>query len=654
MILQPSNVTILDPQKKIFNRIAINIFMDGMLAAIAAPLARWLADPQDGLMHPLWFLTGGVLTLLVSGIPFHIPQQYWRFSGIADLLNIAAASTASAVLFTCLLLVAGFPLPSITFPIIYAMVLLLLMGGGRIGYRIFSSDSLRGNHHNKKKILLIGNDEDIDLFIRALQRDQHNCLSVVGLISFRQSRKGHRIHNAPILGNLQEFPTILSALKEHKKFPSLLVIIGEELRGEELRDLLVVAEKWNVQVQRTPVLTKLSPATNVELKPIALEELLNRPQIVLDHAAMGQMIRDKVVLITGAGGSIGSELVRQVADLSPKRLLLLDQSEYALWKINIELTERKFTGKKELLLVNIREQERVETVFQNYQPDFVFHAAALKHVAMIEDNPIEGFLTNIIGTRILAKLAAQYKVKAFIMISTDKAVNPSSLMGVSKRIAEMYCQALDKVIRHTSVNNEMGTIHWSKDSVMRCVTVRFGNVLGSTGSVVPLFERQLRQGGPLTVTDPNMQRYFMTIPEAVGLVLQASVRATIHYGVGDKTDQMLHEGGIFVLDMGKPVKILDLARQLIRLAGLKPEKDIAIQFTGAKPGEKLFEELFYGREAPVPTDHNGLLMATPKGMDLNEVEYYIDQIENACCENDVAQALSIIQKLVPEFNHLLN
>lgn len=653
--MQDSNVTISNQQKKTFNRIAINIVMDGLLAAIAAPLARWLSDPQGGFLHPLWFLTGGVLTLLASGIPFHIPQQYWRFSGVADLLNIAAASVGSAILFTGLLYVTGYPLPSVTFPFIYAMVLLILMGGGRIGYRIFSSESLKNYFNQKKKIILVGNDEDIDLFMRAIQLDHSKLLSVVGLISFRISRKGHRIHNIPILGNLDDFPAVLAQLSNQNKLPSSLVIIGQELRGEQLRDLLSVSGKWDIEVQRTPVLTHLSPAANVELKPIALEELLNRPQVVLDRAGMGAMIQDKIVVITGAGGSIGSELVRQVADLSPKLLLLLDQSEYALWKINMELSERQFTGQKEIILVNIREQKRIEAIFQKYRPDLVFHAAALKHVSMIEKNPIEGFLTNIVGTRIVADAAVRCGTQAFIMISTDKAVNPSSLMGVSKRIAEIYCQSLDQAIRYVASDKEKHMNNqWFEKSNMRCITVRFGNVLGSTGSVVPLFRRQLSHGGPLTVTDPNMQRYFMTIPEAVGLVLQASVRATIRFGGGDKTDQMLHEGGIFVLDMGKPIKILDLARQMIRLAGLKPEEDIAIEFTGAKPGEKLFEELFYGREAPFPTDREGLLMAIPKGMDITKVTGYIHQIEQACMQNDVAQAMMIVQKLVPEFKHLLN
>ncbi|MDI2113550.1 polysaccharide biosynthesis protein [Commensalibacter nepenthis] len=627
--------------------------MDAILAAIAAPLARWLSDPQGGLLHPLWFLASGVLTLLVSGLPFHIPQQYWRFSGIADLLNIAAASVASSVLFTCLLLVTGFSTPSITFPIIYALVLLVLMGGGRVGYRLLTSENIKLNRQKKQKILLLGSDEDIDLFIRATKRDVQNSLYVVGLISFRQSRKGHRIHNAPILGNFEELPEVLSNLNQQKKLPSILVITGGELRGPQLRKLLSIAETWKIQVQRTPSLTNLSPASNVELQPIALEELLNRPQVPLDQEGMGVMIRDRVIVVTGAGGSIGSELVRQISRLSPKLLILLDHSEYALWKINVELAEWKLQGERKLVLANIRDQARIQAVFQHYKPELVFHAAALKHVPMIENNPIEGFLTNIIGTRVIANAAAEAGVKALIMISTDKAVNPSSLMGTSKRIAEMYCQALDMAIHHEPEQIQ-SLLNVPAGHMMRCVTVRFGNVLGSTGSVVPLFRRQLRSGGPLTVTDPEMKRYFMTVPEAVGLVLQASVRATVQKDGDIATDEMLRNGGIFVLDMGEPVKILDLARQLIRLAGLKPDEDIQIEFTGLRPGEKLFEELFHGREAPMPTDHAGLMMATPRTVNLQQVNDLIDQIAEACHREDVDKAISIVQQLVPEFQHKLN
>ncbi len=313
------------------------------------------------------------------------------------------------------------------------------------------------------------------------------------------------------------------------------------------------------------------------------------------------------MLVTGAGGTIGSELARQVAALEPAELTLLDSGEYALWQIDLELGETVPELPRHPVIADVRDVDRLHAAFAAARPELVFHAAALKHVPMVEANPGEGLLTNAGGTRAVVDAAAGCGAAATVLISTDKAVNPSSLMGASKRLAEMYCQALDAQARARGG--------------MRCVTVRFGNVLGSTGSVVPLFRRQLERGGPLTVTHPDMQRYFMTVREAVSLVLQATV-------VG--VEEGAPDGGIFVLDMGKPVKIVDLARQMIRLAGLRPDLDVQMQFTGLRPGEKLFEELFHGEEPPVPTAHPGLLMATPRTADAAVVRRAIAEIAAAC------------------------
>jgi O-antigen biosynthesis protein WbqV len=280
-------------------------------------------------------------------------------------------------------------------------------------------------------------------------------------------------------------------------------------------------------------------------------------------------------------------------------------------------------------------------VFESLRPELVFHAAALKHVPIVEDNPLEGLLTNAAGTRHVADAARAVAAQAMVLISTDKAVNPTSVMGASKRLAEMYCQALDIEARAHPRDASRTT-----GQGMRCITVRFGNVLGSTGSVVPLFQRQLARGGPLTVTHPDMRRYFMTVREAVGLVLQASV-----LGVGDAELPAAREGGIFVLDMGEPVKIVDLARQIIRLAGLLPEKDVEIRFTGLRPGEKLHEELFHGHEPPVPTGYPGLLMATPRTADPAFVGRALDEIATACRGGQARLALTLLGRLVPEFAH---
>jgi FlaA1/EpsC-like NDP-sugar epimerase len=355
--------------------------------------------------------------------------------------------------------------------------------------------------------------------------------------------------------------------------------------------------------------------------------------VPLDREGMARLIEGRRVLVTGAGGTIGAELARQVAALGPATLALLDNNEYALWQIELELAETYADVPRMAMIADVRDEVRIRVLFAEHRPELVLHAAALKHVPMVESNPLEGLLTNAVGTRHVADAARAAGVAAMVLISTDKAVNPSSVMGASKRLAEMYIQGLDIAARRSG-------------SGMRCVTVRFGNVLGSTGSVVPLFRRQLERGGPLTVTHPDMQRYFMTVREAVGLVLAATV-----LGLSDARLPAGERGGIFVLDMGEPVKILDLARQMIRLSGLRPEQDVGIRFTGLRPGEKLFEELFHGQEPPEPTGHPGLLMAAPRTADPSIIGRAFDELAAACRAGQVRQALGLLARIVAEFEH---
>ncbi len=644
-------------------RILVNMAFDGAFAAAAAPIARYLADPRGGLIHPLWFIAGGAITLLVGGVPFRMPLQYWRFSGVADLFGIAGASVVSAALFTLLLLATGFPIPSVTFPIIHAMVLLLLLGALRIGYRLSQAKRVRLSAELVQPVLLVGADEAADLFLRAIRRDRSSPLRILGLLAQGGHQPGRRIHGHRILGTVGDAGAVLDRLVRAGNAPRALVITEPDFRGEALADLIEVADAHNMSVRRAPNPTSLSPAAKIELRPVAIEDLLNRPQVPLDRDGMGRLVRGRRVLVTGAGGTIGAELARQVASLDPAQLVLLDNGEFALWQIDIELAEAAPRLPRAIVIGDTRDAGRMRAVFDQYRPELVFHAAALKHVPMVELNPCEGLLTNIIGTRQVADAAARAGASAMVLISTDKAVNPSSLMGASKRAAEMYCQALDIEARGRKAHDgQAGGI-----AAMRCVTVRFGNVLGSNGSVVPLFRRQLERGGPLTVTHPEMRRYFMTVPEAVGLVLQASV-----LGLGsapgrpeamgepkvqaasllpDPTVDLLRNGGIFVLDMGQLVKIVDLARQMIRLAGLRPDEDVAIRFTGLRPGEKLTEELFHGREPPLQSGYPGLLVATPRTADRAAVGRAIDAIEAACRRSDAVEATRLLCGLVPEFLH---
>jgi FlaA1/EpsC-like NDP-sugar epimerase len=625
-------------------RIAVNVALDGIAAALAVPLARWIADPGGAWLAPLWLVAAGAGTLLAAGVPFGLSRQYWRFAGMNDLLGVAGASALGALLFTLVLHLSGHPPANPAFPMIHALALLALLGAPRVIYRWFRTRRSRrpADRDAASSVLLVGSGEDADLFLRALAQDRRRTLRVTGLLALGSRQTGRRIQGRPILGGVDEAAVVLERLKGEGRLPGMLVVATPDLAGPSLAGLLEEADQHGVVVRLAPRPTALHPARRgsdaasapaIELKPVAIEDLLNRPQVPLDREGMARLVQGRRVIVTGAGGTIGGELARQVAALGPDLLVLLDNGEFALWQIDIELAEQHPRVPRHALIADVRDEARIRSIFEQWRPDLVFHAAALKHVPIVEANPLEGMLTNIAGTRHVADAARATGARAMVLISTDKAVNPTSLMGASKRLAEMYCQALDIAARNAA------------DDAMRCVTVRFGNVLGSTGSVVPLFHRQLERGGPLTVTHPDMQRYFMTVREAVGLVLQASV-----LGTGDTVLPSGEEGGIFVLDMGKPVKIVDLARQMIRLAGLRPDQDVEIQFT-VRPGEKLFEELFHGREPPVQTGFPGLLMANPRTADPAIVGRAIDEIASACRGGQSRLALALIGRLVPEFEH---
>jgi O-antigen biosynthesis protein WbqV len=392
-----------------------------------------------------------------------------------------------------------------------------------------------------------------------------------------------------------------------------------------VQELLARAEAVQVPLVRVPVATDVRALDDDSFKPrpIAIEDLLGRPQTVLDRDRMREMIVGKRVLVTGAGGTIGSELARQIADYGPAQLTLLDHSEYALYSVDLEISERKPDLRRRSILADVRDRARVMAVMAEEVPELVFHAAALKHVPVVETHPVEGVLTNVVGTRNVAEACTAAGVSAMVLISTDKAVNPSSVMGATKRLAECACQWLNA------------------ESATRYVTVRFGNVLGSTGSVVPLFQRQLAAGGPLTVTHPEVTRYFMTVREAVELVLEATVLGLEDEGQGER---------IYVLDMGEPVRITDLARQMIRLAGLRPDADVKITFTGLRPGEKLNEELFHTAETLAPTRYSGIQLAATRTVDAATLARGLGELEAAARARDPATSLALIARLVPEYS----
>ncbi len=602
---------------------ALNIALDGALAAVAVVLGFWLSNPAHPWPAPSGLPLGGAIAIWLIGLPFGLSRLHWRFISLKDLAAIAAAGAVTALLLVLLMAGTGLPLPSPAFPVILVLVLVVMLTAPKLTYRLLRQKTETPDA--SQTAILVGNGDEAELFLSAHAKAA-SAYRITGLMALSGKHIGRRIHGLDIIGAIDNAGLALAKLVQK---PDLIIVATPSLTGQVLADLLFAAEHLDIRVLRAPSLTRLAPANQqIELQPIVIEDLLNRQQVRLDRAGLERLITHKRVMVTGAGGSIGSELARQLAGYAPAELTLLDSSEFAVWQIDVEITELAPALSKRIIVADVRDSYRIQTIMQECRPEIVFHAAALKHVPIVEANRLEGLRTNALGTQTVADAAASAGARLMVLISTDKAVNPSSVMGASKRLAEMYCQAQDVEARH-------------RRSAMRCVTVRFGNVLGSTGSVVPLFRRQLAHGGPLTVTHPDMQRYFMTVREAVGLILEAS-----KVGI---SEEAIPDGGIFVLDMGEPVKIVDLARQMIRLAGLHPDKDIKICFTGLRPGEKLFEELFHGNERPVPTTHDGLLMATPRLVDMQAVRAAFAELRHAAISGDDTAALQILNRLVPEF-----
>ncbi|MEG3616906.1 nucleoside-diphosphate sugar epimerase/dehydratase [Magnetovibrio sp. PR-2] len=589
----------------------------------------------DSVLASHTLIPGTVIFSVTAALVFLSLRMYrgiWRYASMNDLFNMSRAVTLLIIIFSVEMFLF-FRLEGVprSVPVINWFVLLALLGGPRFLYRTLKDRRydwhLNLNATRKIPVLLVGAGDAAEVFIRTAQRSENFSYRPVGIVSESQNRVGRFMHNVEVLGTVHDLENVVDQLKDEDR-PQRLVLSKDNIKGASVRELMDVAQQRGLTIGRIPRVDDLHSGEEqqMRLRPIAIEDLLGRPQQPLDRDAMAALVKNKRVLITGAGGSIGSELVRQVAAIGPTELVLVENSEYALYLIDQEVGKAHAELTRHAVIADVRERERIDHVFERYKPELVFHAAALKHVPLVEDNPFEGILTNAQGSRIVADACETAGVHMMVMISTDKAVNPTNIMGATKRIAETYVQALD--------------LRRGRDTGTRFVTVRFGNVLGSTGSVVPLFKKQLEAGGPLTVTHPDMTRYFMTIHEAVELILQASAMG----GSSHATD-----GKLFVLDMGEPVKIVELARQMIRLAGLEPDLDIEIQFTGTRPGEKLFEEIFHGAEPPVPTDAPGILLASPRTQDVDHVRAVLDTLDTAARAENLDDLMNALKVLVPEY-----
>lgn len=584
------------------------------------PLAWWLAYwlrfnlgviPEE-FRSPAW-LALLVLVPIQAGVFwfFGLYRGVWRYASVQDLLRILKSVAVGVFISVVVLFVAtrleGVPR---SVPLLYAVLLVMVLSGPRLAYRWLKEH--RVTLSSGQRVLIVGAGAAGEMLVRDMLREGGHYLPVA-FVDDKRRRIGQEIHGIPIVGSCDTIPA-----KARELAIEVIVLAVPSARVAQRKRLIALCEETGLPFRTVPELEGLMTGRVAvdQLREVSIEDLLGREPVDLDWDRIRGGLSGRVVLVSGAGGSIGSELCRQLARLQVKTLVLFENGEYNLYRIELELRATFPALDLEVCLGDVVDRPFIDQVFNRTKPSIVFHAAAYKHVPMLESQVRQAVRNNVVGTRVIADAADRLGCSEFVMISTDKAVNPANVMGSTKRVAEIYCQNLNK------------------RSMTRFITVRFGNVLGSAGSVVPLFRQQIADGGPVTVTHPDIERFFMTIPEACQLIMQAAVQ-----GAG---------GEIFVLEMGEPVKIRYLAEQMIRLSGLEPGRDIDISYTGLRPGEKLYEELFHEQEALQATKHKKILLAQPRVLDWGALVAVMDEVSDAVQRGDDGVLRQKLAQLVPE------
>jgi O-antigen biosynthesis protein WbqV len=609
--------------------------VSGACAGLAVLLTTDVLTSTSAKEAALAYVLVSTISTLIVLPALGLYRKDSRSTSVGDALALVRAAVIAVFVGSIFALALSLePLPVSG----YAIQLLALVPGWsglRLAARhreaVRRSKRLKGHATGPTPALLVGTGPNADLFLRSL-RNSNAGYRVVGIVDDVRGTQGLFFYDIEIIGSVLDAAGTLTSLNALDRFPERIFLSEPDsyFDNDGIRAILAWSEAHGIPVSQLPGLSGRRPGEDparVTPREIAPEDVLDRPQQAVERSLLRELLKGRRVLVTGAGGSIGSELVRQIASMDPAQLILVDSCEFNAYTIEMDLHRHFPTVPRHLHIASIRDANRINEIFMRHRPELVFNAAALKHVPLVEANPCEGVLTNIIGTRNVADAAREAKAIAVVQISSDKAVNATSVMGATKRVAEFWVQAQDRI------SHEIG-------EETRFFAVRFGNVLGSSGSLIPLFQQQIQQGGPLTVTDERMERYFMTIREAVQLTLVAAAQGLAHKsGLGE----------IFVFDMGRPIRIVDLARRMIKLAGLEPDKDIKIKVIGTRPGEKLFEELFDDEEERRDSGIPGVASAVPAGIPMPRLRSAIHRLELAARNGDEESVRAGLRALVPGY-----